>query len=210
MPDTMTKIFQNLTPEEIKLAESWFNRLEEKDGKNIEYVGQTLIDWINGKFDKSIFDESYLKHQFYVLKAIGSTVENTHKQAPKDIDLLVITNHYINTMHLTSPEVKGLVSTLKKKYGLTIDNKLNKSYASHGEEGVKILLNSGKKEIKNIDLTFKYDIISEERWNYNDKLPAVTLFRFGKHRSWDEKVWAGDGWEIAPLADYIRPKCSYS
>ena len=200
-------ILQNLTPEELRLAEAWLKELGEPDRINVEYSAQSLIDWIHGKFGVGLYGadtDLYLDRQFYVLKAIGSTVHNTHGRKPEDVDLLLITNQYINTRHESTPSVRGLISALGRQHELVIDDKIKEEYAQHGEEGVKIGLKSRNPGVKTVDLTFKYDIISEERWNYNDRDPAVVLFRFGHYNANDELFYSDGEWIELRMTHFVK------
>ena len=210
------EIFKNLTEEELERIEKWYRQLNDSEQKDVSGIITTLDEWIHGKIEgldletrKYNIDEPLETRRFFVLYAIGSTV--TDNPNPSDVDLLMVTNYFINIQHSRCPNVAALIERLGQDHDLEVDEKISEDYAEAEGSRVKINLLAKKEKSKRVDLVFQYDVISEVRWTQNDKYPSETIFRFGTHDIGDELYYTGkrSGWENKPAIFYLKTQRTF-
>jgi len=168
-------IFKNLSSEELRNATRWYNKFDSYDKKNISKILGTFDYWLNGKIvhDRGFYNSIEQKREaqmreakrriegetdYQVIFAIGSTI--TDKKNPQDIDLLVVTNQYLNSI---TEDVKNctLIKEFKKDYGINVLKEMPEEYDRHSDCRIKFELTN--KNTKPIDINYQFDIVSEGR-----------------------------------------------
>jgi hypothetical protein len=183
----MENIFKNLTQEELERANQWLRRLDLFDQRNIVHVISTLERWIHGEYcqldgcrkENAIRDlKTALENTTYFsIFAIASTV--TEKPNPTDVDLMVVTNHWVN--HFNQPLISDLFRVFQANYRVAIDDQCSERYDRDSECRLIMHIDPATTEwIKPVDLVYQYDVISEQRWLAHDKEPLLIISRYGK------------------------------
>lgn len=183
----MKNIFKNLTAEELEKANQWLKRLNCYDSRNISHVISTIDNWINGEYCKlegweKEFAVRGIKSDlestiYFSIFAFGSTV--TGKPSPGDIDLMIVTNHWIN--HYQQPLISDLFKAFQTNYNVGLDDKCSERYDRETE--CRIMMHVDPEVpgfVKDVDIVYQYDIVSEQRWLAHDKDPLLVISRFGR------------------------------
>jgi hypothetical protein len=193
----MAGLYKNLNEEELVKANEWYSRLGQVDQKNLESLLGTLEKWMDGELKdekRHMFMGGDHVGSFFTIYAVGSTI--TSKQNPADIDLLLVTDHFANEC-ARAVELVDLIKSLSEKYEVSVDDKVSQRYDYESDARIKIDLSLKQdKSAKPVDLIYQYDILSEERWKYNDKFDSLVLFRTGdgeESNSHKCKVYRGSG-----------------
>ena len=183
----MENIFKNLTQEELERANLWLKRLDPFDQRNIVHVISTLERWIHGEYCQlaGYRKENAIRNlktdlentKYFSIFAIASTV--TGKPNPTDVDLMVVTNHFVN--HLCQPLISDLFRTFQANYQVRLDDTVSERYDRETDGRLVMHIDPATTEwIKPIDLVYQYDVISEQRWLAHDKEPLLIISRYGK------------------------------
>lgn len=216
----MKDLFKNLRKLELERARKWFQKLNIPDQKNISIILGDLENWINCKIDsngnyinnnsfsESIGNKNFI-NGFFTLYAIASSI--TTKLNPSDIDLMLVTDFFPNDCRRPQ-EFKELIKAFTKNYNVDIDDKVSMRYDWESDARIKIDLDNVSLKCKSVDLIYQYDVLSEERWEFNDKFDRLPLFRFGEsngslRESYD--YTRGKGWEEKPSICFRKNPCNY-
>ena len=190
-------------------TEPWYQRLAARDRLNLQKTFVNVSDWINQRgTDSQLGEHKYAmaRQIYFAMYAIGGLAR---AEGPgKDLDLLLVTNHVLNDtwepptladlFNRLDPhfDIKASIAgetfegdndghsfhrtlrTEAEKRGYLLANHIGEGYDRETDCRMVLTL-TPRTTGRQIDLTYQWDIVSDEHWENHDKEPLIKIFRMG-------------------------------
>ncbi len=193
MPKSLPFVKNSLYNGEGEKWLGWYSTLQQPDKRNVGRFLRHSYAWMSDESEQVRQardryqneakeagrepDEEFLKGDYFMVSAIGSTVRG--EQNYGDVDLLVVTNRIWRDMD--SFEANLLGQRLAQYFDHTIDPTVSEAYERSWARPNRTLVTLHPKQGtgKRLHVTVQPEIPNEKYWREHDGDSSVVLCRFG-------------------------------